>query len=326
MVRGLVGTLALVLCATPARADMPSRLSVTGASECPTATALAHELTQLHPALRVDAEAELHVEVIDRGGRYAVLVGEHLRELDDPRRRCSERAAAAALAVTLILDPPILPTATTAAPAESVAEPPRATPPNAPTPRATAPNLPPNAKLARASDAETPRGLRPTATAGATAPSRPPQPRARRLSRLDLEITGVVDGAPALGGAKAEVTGGGALRFVLGGRNVAAALGVAGLAPTTFAVSSLTVRVVRVPFDADLRLAVQLEGMELAIDVGLALAILQLSATPVITPATSTRLDVGARVAPQLRIPIVRRVALVIGGQIVVSFAPYDLL
>jgi hypothetical protein len=363
MVRGLAGALALVIGATAARADMPSRLSVFGAgfgdgdSGCPTATALAHELSRLHPALHADVDGGgLRVDVADLGRRYEVRVGGRRRQLDDPRRRCGERATAAALAVTLLLAPPTLPAAPDddepAAPRQSPPNPPPRQSPPSPQPRQSPPSPPPRqsppsppprqsppnpqpaaqtataatttaqppTRAAQTTDAETPRGLRHDETAGGTTA------RPRRSLHVDLEASGIVDGAVASGGARSEVTGGGALRLVLGGRYVAGALGITGLAPVTLTASDVTVRVVRVPFDADLRLILPLGRLELSLDIGLALAILQLSATPLQNAATSTRLDVGARLAPQARFWLTSRLALVLGMQIVVSFAPYDLV
>ena len=148
----------------------------------------------------------------------------------------------------------------------------------------------------------------------------------RRPSRIDLELTALVDGAPAAGSAASELSGGAAARLAVGGRQVAGTVGVAGLVPATATTSSVDVHVVRVPFDAGVRLVLPLGRVELGADVGLALAILQLSAPALSGATTNARLDVGARVAPWLRIAPTRRFAVVLGLQMVVSFAPYQLV
>ena len=82
----------------------------------------------------------------------------------------------------------------------------------------------------------------------------------------------------------------------------------------------------RVPFDAGVRLLLPVGRVEPAVDVGLALALLQLSAPSLDASTTETRLDVGLRIAPLLRILLTTRLALVVGMQMIVSFAPYDLV
>ncbi|MGZ3443755.1 MAG: hypothetical protein ACXVDD_29745, partial [Polyangia bacterium] len=146
-----------------------------------------------------------------------------------------------------------------------------------------------------------------------------------RPSRIDLELGGTVDGAPAVGSAAAEVTGGAALRLAVGGRFVAGTVGFAGLAPATASSSGVDVTVVRIPFDAGVRLVLPLGRVELGADVGLALAILQLSAPALDGASTNTRLDVGARIAPFARVGLTPRWSLVLGLQMIVSFAPYEL-
>jgi hypothetical protein len=80
-----------------------------------------------------------------------------------------------------------------------------------------------------------------------------------------------------------------------------------------------------VPFDAGLRLRLPAGRVEPAVDVGLALTVLQLTAPSLDASTTETRLDVGLRIAPLLRILLTKRLALVVGMQMIVSFAPYDL-
>jgi hypothetical protein len=82
----------------------------------------------------------------------------------------------------------------------------------------------------------------------------------------------------------------------------------------------------RVPFDVGLRLAQPLGRFELGGDVGVCLAVLLLAAPALDHATTSTRLDVGARLAPWARFAVSARVALQLGLQMVISLAPYDLV
>lgn len=321
--------------ATAARAEMPARLVVVGGGDCPTAAEVARALGKLHPAVRVTVAGGegARVEVSDRGGAYEVRAGDKVRRSEDAARRCGERATAAAVAVTLMLDPPVAPPpeepegplaprssepATAPAPATTTAPPPTTpSPPTTPAPTATAPVAPVPPVVAPA----------PTiAPAPAVALARPrPKPGARAL-RLELELGGIVDGAPAIGDAAAEASGGAALRLAVGGRNLAGTIGVEGLAPVDANTAGVTVNVTRVPIDAGVRLALPLGRWELGGDVGVSLAILRLSAPALADATSSTRLDVGARLAPWLRLGISSRVAVQLGVQMVVSFAPYDLV
>ena len=299
---------------------MPTALSVAGQGACPAAPSVARALERLHPRLRADAADGVRVEVVDRGARYEVRAGGATRVIEDAERRCGERATAAAVAVTLLLDPPSAPPpdepAGPLAPRES---PPAAALPATPPPARAMATPPPARAIA------TPRPP-PPASAPSTLAVLAPRRAARRPSRIDLELTGVLGGAPALGSAAPELTGGGALRLALGGRYVAATVGFAGLAPADATAANVAVRVVRIPFDAGVRLAIPLGRVEPGVDAGLAFAILQLSAPALTDATTSTRLDVGARIAPFLRIGLTARLALVFGLEMIVSFAPYDLV
>jgi hypothetical protein len=150
--------------------------------------------------------------------------------------------------------------------------------------------------------------------------------RLARPSRIDLELTGLVDGAPSIADSGATVTGGAALRLSIGGRYIAATVGVAGLAPSVQRTAGVDVDVTRIPFDAGLRLALPRDRVELGADLGLTLAVLRLAAPALADAATSTRLDVGARLAPWFRVWLNRRVALQAGVQLGIPFAVYDLV
>jgi hypothetical protein len=190
----------------------------------------------------------------------------------------------------------------------------RPAPPVGSAPAPAAPAGAPNPPIAARADAA------PTTVARTATTTRP-----RRAARIDLELVGLVDGAPTLGSAAAELSGGASLRLAIGGRHVAATVGLAGLAPATATSANIAVDVVRIPFDAGVRLALPVGRVDPALDVGVAFAVLQLSAPSLTAATTSTRLDVGARLAPSLRVALTPRWALVATLQMVVSFAPYDL-
>jgi hypothetical protein len=393
MGRGAPLLLVLVV-ASGARAEMPERLRVAGASECPTVAAVARALARLHPALRIEtgdgARGEVgdgageRVEVVDRGHGYEVRAATGVRRLSDGRRRCRERATAAALALTLLLDPPPLPSRADADYDDEPA-PPSATPrdragaPRSPatasgdaTSRNNAPaldnapprdNAPPSndatarnnatsnnatapqsavsdraaapstgvagnsasaSKNAAAGDYATARSSAAadgTERAAVVARRRAATPR-RGPPRLELELTGVVDGAADSSPA---VSGGGAARIAVGGRHFAGTVGLEGLAPVTAHVGMIGFDLARVPFDGGLRVVLPLRRLELGGDIGVALAILRLSAPALAQASPSTRLDVGARFAAWLRLWVAARLGIQLGAQMVVSFAPYDL-
>jgi hypothetical protein len=321
--------------AASARAEMPARLSVAGQGDCPTAAAVARALERLHPALHaeVDGAGAVRVEVVDGGARYEVRAGEGTRRLEDPARRCGERATAAALAATLLLDPPApQPVAEEPEPEGPLAPrttPAEAVPPPATTTRPAAATTRPAPATTRLTAATTRPAPLPIAASPLLEPPavRRAAPRApARPSRIDLELGGILDGAPALGTSASQITGGAALRLAVGGRFVAGTLGFAGLAPATASSAGVDVTVVRIPFDAGVRLLLPVGKFEVGADVGLALAILQLSAPALDGASTNTRLDVGARIAPFARVELTARWSLVLGLQMIVSFAPYDLV
>ncbi|MDB4965805.1 MAG: hypothetical protein JWN44_1494 [Myxococcales bacterium] len=335
----------------PVRAELPARLVVAGASACPTAAAVARAMERLHPRLRIEVGegAGERIEIADDGVGYVVRAAGRERMLSDDARRCSERATAAAVAATLLLDPPVAP------PRD---EPPGPLAPRPTTPRPTtpAPTPPPTTSAAAetatsasrsgpaSSSASSPVALpTPTTTrSSAPAPGRddaPPltvatvrrrsSPHSAALSRLELELSGVVDGAPAVADSGSTVTGGAALRLALGGRYVAATVGVAGLAPSnqrTPGTTGVDVGVTRVPFDAGVRLVLPRDRFEIGADVGLVLAFLRLSAPSLNNAIASTRLDVGARLAPWLRVWVHPRLAIQAGLELGIPFAVYDLV
>ena len=94
------------LFATPAFAELPSAIFVES-NGCPNAGAVSIQLGPLLPhAAFADVPGAVHVQVRDEGERYHVTTQGIERTLDDPRRRCADRAHAVAVVVDLILAPP----------------------------------------------------------------------------------------------------------------------------------------------------------------------------------------------------------------------------
>ncbi len=322
--RGVAIAIALTAAAT-ASADMPARLTVAGQGECPTAAALARALERLHPTLRAEVGDGAGVEVVDGGASYEVRAAGSVRRLDDAGRRCSERATAAALAATLLIDPPT-------APLEDADSPPGTpdgadgplAPRETPGPASARPVTTPAAAVAPSRGQ--PARVEPANVEPANVVKRPVAPAPRLVSRIELELVGVFDGAPAIGSAASEVTGGAALRLTVGGRHFAGTFGISGLAPATATSASVDVTVSRIPFDTGLRLIAGDGRYQIGADVGLVATLLQLSAPALDQSTTSTRLDVAVRLAPFLRVGLTKRLALVAGAQMAVSFAPFDLV
>src|SRR5262245_29634524 len=104
---GIAIAIALGAAPSVSRAEMPATVAVAGQGGCPTAAALARALERLHPGLHAEigGAGAARVEVVDGGSSYEVRAGGGVRRLGDPARRCGERATAAALAATLLIDP-----------------------------------------------------------------------------------------------------------------------------------------------------------------------------------------------------------------------------
>lgn len=95
-----------MLCATPAFADAPRAIFV-DSDGCPDARSVSSELQALLPhATFADVAGAIRVHVSDEGERYRVATAGTERTLEDPRRRCADRAHAVAVVVDLILAPP----------------------------------------------------------------------------------------------------------------------------------------------------------------------------------------------------------------------------
>src|SRR6185312_5510321 len=95
-----------MLCAAPAFADAPRAMFVES-DGCPDAPSVSSELQALMPrASFADVPDAIRVHVSDEGARYRVTTLGAERILEDPKRRCADRAHAVAVVVDLILAPP----------------------------------------------------------------------------------------------------------------------------------------------------------------------------------------------------------------------------
>jgi hypothetical protein len=98
--------LVCMLCAAPALADAPRTLFVES-DGCPDAQFVSKELQALLPhASFADVSGAIRVHVSDEGERYRITTSGTERTLEDPKRRCADRAHAVAVVVDLILAPP----------------------------------------------------------------------------------------------------------------------------------------------------------------------------------------------------------------------------
>jgi hypothetical protein len=94
------------LFAAPAFADVPGTIFVES-DGCPDAQSVASELQALLPHTSfADVPGAIRVHVSDEGERYRVTTSGTERTLEDPKRRCADRAHAVAVVVDLILAPP----------------------------------------------------------------------------------------------------------------------------------------------------------------------------------------------------------------------------
>jgi hypothetical protein len=109
MLNGMWTRGACLICmlgAAPALADVPRTLFVES-DGCPDAQSVSSELQALLPhSTFADVAGAIRVHVSDEGERYRVTTSGTERTLEDPKRRCADRAHAVAVVVDLILAPP----------------------------------------------------------------------------------------------------------------------------------------------------------------------------------------------------------------------------
>jgi hypothetical protein len=86
-------------------------LAIAGDETCPSSEAVEDALARLAPQIALSppgAPSQVSIRVEDVGASYEVRVGTVVRSMDDPDRRCEERARTTALIAAMILDPPRL--------------------------------------------------------------------------------------------------------------------------------------------------------------------------------------------------------------------------
>jgi hypothetical protein len=111
----IIWTLCLAVCLSARRAPAsPTKtvgLAISDDETCPSVEAVEDALRLLAPQLQLvpqGAASEVSIRVEDVGASYDVRVGAVIRSMDDPDRRCEDRARTTAVIAAMILDPPRL--------------------------------------------------------------------------------------------------------------------------------------------------------------------------------------------------------------------------
>lgn len=135
----------------------------------------------------------------------------------------------------------------------------------------------------------------------ATPPPAPPAPTSpvKGGAPLTLELGPVLQMAPLSDAAQLPIAGGFGGRLAWG-RTVAVSFGAGLLLPTRLQLPQADARLVWLPFDVSLRLSHAIGAVRVAAELGPELALLFASGEAVKNPRTSTRLEVGARLAGSL--------------------------
>lgn len=295
-----VGLLALVRGDAAGGDGMEARRTIrvmAPGSTCPTSALLAQSVAS---ALREDwtvtrdaqAYAATSVTLEDNGTRFRVSVSGHephwFEDRKDRKRDCEERAYTAAVWIALAVNPP-------------------AGEPDAGAPDASsAVDAAYAIDMARAIDM-TIALPSPVVDAGE---ARTP---ATRPITLDVEAFGGAAFSPDVTGS---TTGGGGFRFALGtAYHVGFALGGSVMAPVSLALDRGRASLLRAPFDLDLRLALRRGQVEGALDLGVALSLLQLTGDGYAGNQSPAIPDFALRGALALRIWPHARFALLIGAE-----------
>ena len=208
--------------------------------------------------------------VFDLGDRFEVSAFGQTQLYLDAARDCAERARVAAVFITLALNPPA-PLARTAAP-----------------------------------PADLPADLHAIENAaGPPVPSGPPPGAAPASARwASLAVGARVDGPVGAASPAAGIAAGAELRGAIGWRHVGLAASAGILAPTEARASSVTVHQQRFPLSLALTVRRELpRGVEAAAAVGASLVPLTLRGEGLMSSLPATRLDTGARLAFELRLP-----------------------
>jgi hypothetical protein len=262
----LVSTPALAQALPPS--DLPATMTVVG--ECPPPSAIWAGIRSMVPPSDLGKVTAAKVEVSDLGATYHVrIVGderERQRTFHDVERDCDHRARFAAIFIVVTLLPPdVL--------LESPPEPP-------PAPSAPAPASPPTIVVV----------------------AQPPSPP--RVRSFRLELAGLFDAAPAVGGAGQSTTLGGEVRTFWGAHRLAATAAV-GLEPrASFDFGGVGVDELRVPFDAGLALVAARRRVGFVGSISLAGAVVRISGVPganTVSPQAGTRVELGGRLGAAVR-------------------------
>lgn len=258
---------------------------------CPDEPAIDGAITALIPRGIAALPETARISVADLGETYRVAVKAEgtarTRLFRDPGRDCEQRARFAAVFIVLTLLPPELAVAP---------PPPPAPPPPAPPPP---PPLPPVPVMAPA-----------------------PAPR-----RWRLELTAMLEGAPPVAASAAVLATGGEVRAVRAVGPVALALGIGAEPRASFSINGLDAREMRLPVDFSLRLPRTVGGVELAGEVGLAVAPFHAEGLGTSRPASGTRLDLGARAGAAVRFGRPgARLAPFVGVHLVLFPWPYEIV
>lgn len=242
---------------------------VSSEGKCPMAEAVWSAVVGMVPRSDLSRIASGTVSISDQGDSYKVVIraggNESVHVYRDAERSCEHRARVAAVFVVLTLAPPdLLPDS------RQLPPPP---PPQPPAPPAVVPTPPPP-------------------------PVAAPEPH-----RFRVELSSLVDAAPAYLDAPGIVALGGELRAVWGAGRMAA-VAAAGFEPrATFELDGLTARQMRVPFDIGGRLsATHWSWATLSGELSLAGAWFRATATNTAAPRSESRLDLGARAGVMLRV------------------------
>jgi hypothetical protein len=266
------------------------RIAAVGA--CPGADAVAQTVETLipHRAIPVPRRGA-EVNVADQGDSYRVQVvvegATHARLYRDVGRDCAHRARVAAVFVALTLMPP-----------ELLME----SPPTPPPPPLAAP---------------------PAAVVAAP----PPAPVPRPSWRPSFALAGVLDVAPAVLDAPSIVSPGAELRVGLQKGRVAGELGIGVQPAAGFARAGVSVRQRRVPLDASVVFRQPVRGaIQLGAAAGVAAAAFAIEGVSSPVNGESTRLELGARGAVEVRITSSsRRLSAFLGAHAIYFPRSYEL-
>jgi hypothetical protein len=150
----------------------------------------------------------------------------------------------------------------------------------------------------------------------------PPPPSAWRVM---LQIDASLEAVPDVATVTA-ITGGGAVRAWLGGRHFGVGLGVGVVAPLVLRLETGRAEILRIPCDLDVYGALGRGPWEGVAEIGLTLGAIRMAGQDVTAAAHATRLEVGGRLALNLRYWARAKVAPFLGFEAGVVPSPHELL